>query len=666
MEIRKYQYIKRMAFCCLLASTLAGCNKFLDIAPPSAVSSDAYFTDEGHLSTYTITRYNEIFRTIDGTGGNGLYLDDSGTDNITNRGGNNRYLPGQWRVGSTGGAWNFSVIFQLNFFINQVEDRLATVGIAGNPVNNNHYLGEAYVLRALAYFAKLKDLGDFPIIREVLPDNQEALAEASKRSPRNEVARFILEDLDRAVALLQENPPTGGRTRIQRDLALLIRSRVALFEGTWLKHHKGTAMVPNGSAWPGATKEYNQGYQYPSGSIDSEIDFFLTEAMNSSKLVADRHQLTQNTMTIKQNSAGQGNPYYEMFASENLTNYDEVLLWRDFDLSLSVVQYWNHYLYYGNGYGYTRQYVDNFLMANGLPIYAVGSGYQGDDFVGQVKENRDWRLRLFMRAPGEVKAFLGLDAGVSPEIEPVVPVIDGNARFLEGTGYSIKKGLSYDNQMQANVGRDVTAIVCFRAAEAYLNYLEASYEKNNAIDGTADRYWRSLRRRAGVDEDYSKTIAATQMSLEGTNDWGAYSHGMLIDPTLYNIRRERRSELIAEGLRYADLLRWRSMDQLNGFKIEGIKVWGPMKDVYGNRLVFGGTTTNTVSDPSRSTYLRVHQIAPNNQFFNGYFFTEAHYLQPIAAEHFLIASPDGVTPANSVIYQNPGWTTVAGSAPNGF
>mgnify|MGYP002224116724 FL=1 len=35
----------------------------------------------------------------------------------------------------------------------------------------------------------------------------------------------------------------------------------------------------------------------------------------------------------------------------------------------------------------------------------------------------------------------------------------------------------------------------------------------------------------------------------------------MIDKTLYNIRRERRCEFIAEGMRKDDLLRWRSLDK---------------------------------------------------------------------------------------------------------
>ena len=114
----------------------------------------------------------------------------------------------------------------------------------------------------------------------------EPLVEASKRSPRNEVARFILSDLDSAIEMMSSGKGTE-KTRINRECALLMKSRVALFEGTWLKYFKDTPFVPNGPEWPGKSKEYNANYQYPTGDIDKEIDFFLTEAMNAAKEVAD-------------------------------------------------------------------------------------------------------------------------------------------------------------------------------------------------------------------------------------------------------------------------------------------------------------------------------------------------------------------------------------------
>ena len=81
--------------------------------------------------------------------------------------------------------------------------------------------------------------------------------------------------------------------------------------------------------------------------------------------------------------------------------------------------------------------------------------------------------------------------------------------------------------------------------------MEASYLAEGSLNTTARSYWQALRTRAHVSTDIDNTIALTDMSKEAENDWGAYTAGqVLTDKTLYNIRRERRCEYMAEGLRY--------------------------------------------------------------------------------------------------------------------
>jgi hypothetical protein len=72
-----------------------------------------------------------------------------------------------------------------------------------------------------------------------------------------------------------------------------------------------------------------------------------------------------------------------------------------------------------------------------------------------------------------------------------------------------------------------------------------------------------------------------------------------------------------------------------------------------------GKTAN-VSSKAESPYLRPYRInlSSNNLVLNGYKWTEAHYLSPIAFNHFSITSSDG-TPQNSTLYQNPGWPIIA-------
>ena len=668
--MKKMKYIniaKVLLLSCSLA-ILPACDDFLDEEPQSEVSPEKYLLNESQLEAYVNKYYADydnwksdsddkggMIPSFWGSENGSTYKDDNATDN--QQGTNGRYLKDTWTVAQSGGKWNFTNINALNYYLQTVVPRLENGELTGTESNLKHLVGEGYFLRALEYFFRLQRLGDFPIVKTVLPDEQEALTEASKRSPRNEVARFILSDLDQAISLMNNNVK---KTRLSKNAALLLKSRVALFEATWEKYHAGTALVPNGTGWPGAGKDYNAGYQFPSGSIEKEIEFFLTEAMSAASQVADAVQLTENNQIIRDQASKGKNPYYDMFASHDPSGYSEVIMYRGYDLSLNNSHHFNHYLYSGGNTGYTHQFEQVFLMENGLPVYAAGSGYAGDDYITDTKIDRDWRWRLFMKAPKEAKA---VDNIATVEYFPEAPrLYVSDAKNATSTGYIQGKGYSFVYKDQL-LGKDQTAFVVYRASEAYLNYIEASYLKNGNIDATADKYWKALRARAGVDTDYQKTINATDMSKEALNGWDAYSHGALVDATLYNIRRERRCEFIGEGFRYMDLIRWRALDQLNGYQLEGAKIFGPMKSIFGDNLKYdqADEKNNNVSSPSLSDYLRPNQVTSTNQYYNGLYFYEAHYLDPIAVQHFMITSPDGSTVSQSPIYQNPGWPITAGA-----
>ena len=668
--MKKMKYIniaKVLLLSCSLA-ILPACDDFLDEEPQSEVSPEKYLLNESQLEAYVNKYYADydnwksdsddkggMIPSFWGSENGSTYKDDNATDN--QQGTNGRYLKDTWTVAQSGGKWYFTNINALNYYLQTVVPRLENGELTGTESNLKHLVGEGYFLRALEYFFRLQRLGDFPIVKTVLPDEQEALTEASKRSPRNEVARFILSDLDQAISLMNNNVK---KTRLSKNAALLLKSRVALFEATWEKYHAGTALVPNGTGWPGAGKDYNAGYQFPSGSIEKEIEFFLTEAMSAASQVADAVQLTENNQIIRDQASKGKNPYYDMFASHDPSGYSEVIMYRGYDLSLNNSHHFNHYLYSGGNTGYTHQFEQVFLMENGLPVYAAGSGYAGDDYITDTKIDRDWRWRLFMKAPKEAKA---VDNIATVEYFPEAPrLYVSDAKNATSTGYIQGKGYSLDYNDQL-LGKDQTAFVVYRASEAYLNYIEASYLKNGNIDATADKYWKALRARAGVDTDYQKTINATDMSKEALNGWDAYSHGALVDATLYNIRRERRCEFIGEGFRYMDLIRWRALDQLNGYQLEGAKIFGPMKSIFGDNLKYdqADEKNNNVSSPSLSDYLRPNQVTSTNQYYNGLYFYEAHYLDPIAVQHFMITSPDGSTVSQSPIYQNPGWPITAGA-----
>lgn len=664
MSLLKYK-INNVLLAGAFAFMAVSCNDYLDQAPLSEIAPEDYLTDESHLAAYAVERYPDVLPSHTNWSF-GTFGTDGNTDNMAIPVLDNKFMPGLLRVAANEGDWDFSHIFQTNYFLQTVLPRYQEGRITGSDAHIRHYIGEMYFLRAHEYFTKLQALGDFPIVRNTFPDNQEVLTAASRRNPRNEVARFIISDLDSAALMMQNTAPAGGTNRISKKVAQLLKSRVALYEGTWLKYFKGTALVPNGPEWPGKEKSYNASYQFPTGSIEGEIEYFLTQAMASAKEVASSVPLVTNTGIIL--SATNENPYFNMFSAENMSGYGEVLLWRQYNRTLERHNVPVNAMAGNYAVGLTRSMVESFLMANGLPIYAAGSGYKGDDYLADVRAGRDGRLNLFLKEPGQKNVLLNLVQGThATEVEPTPQIWESSYEKKYTTGYTIRKGLNYDGAHASN-GNGYTGSITFRAVEAYLNYIEASYEKNGTLDGDAKNYWQQIRTRANVNTDIDKTISATQMSKE-TADWGAYSAGQLIAPTLYNIRRERRNELMAEGLRFMDLKRWRAMDQMiqTPYHVEGFKLWGPMKDWYSLAQLTYGAANNAavVSDPALGKYLRPHQIRSNADSYRGSRWAMAHYLNPIAAQHFIITSIGGNV-TDSPIYQNPGWPLTAGSGAKGY
>ena len=666
-----------------LGMTVTSCSDFLDRPPLDQISPDSYYTTADQLGTFTINYYTSIFPNNSGWFA-GVATFDDGTDNQASRGGNSgMYLQDQWKVPTSGGI-GMNAIRNVNKFINESEAKIAAGKVTGTPEQINQYMGEAYFIRAMLYYSKLQDYGDFPIELKELNVNND-LVEASKRQPRNLVARQILSDMDKAIDKLQVT--IANKVRINKNAALAMKSRMALYEATFEKYHRGTGRVPGDANWPGKNKEWNKNFTI---NQDDEVNFFLDQAIDAAKKVCDAVPLkTQNSHVMNPSSIGQyngWNSYYDMFASPDLSKYPEVLLWRQFNSNLtpSLAHLTSNKLRGGASTGWTRGLVESFLMKNGLPIYASGSGYHGDTTVDMAKTDRDERLQLFMFGESDV---LGIDQKsidlankkLAAGATPLTKILFNAATLFatdqasrDVTGYRQRKFYNYDPAMQlGQTFSDVDGQIIIRVEEAMLNYIEASYLRTGSLDATATGYWTALRVRAGITAPISTTIAATDMSKEAdvnrpSYDWAAFSAGHPVDATLYSIRRERRSEFAGEGLRNDDLIRWASLDQVKNYQIEGVNFWDQIyqnpsfvNDKGVSLIIADGESNATMSAKTLSKYVRPYQIQKtNNILYDGYTFYQAHYLSPFSYQEMQLCSPDG-NAENSNLYQNIYWPVKA-------
>lgn len=650
----------------LAAMFAVSCDDFLDKQPPSYVVPEDYYRTEDQVQACANKFYQDVIPTFaDGR-------TDVGTDNQVAYDADSKYAKGQWKVSLNNDKWKWDNIRNINYQLRSILSRYDAGEIAGSDKNIRQYIGEIYFFRAFCYFDMLQKWGDLPIVTDAFGTNEEILVAANKRHPRNEVARFIISDLDSATVFMSENFESR-RTRISPDVATLFKSRVALYEGSWLTNFKNTPFVPNGTGWPGATKDYNANYQFPNGSIDEEIKNFLEIAVASSEAIAEKYkgELASNTGKVPQSLTDPVNPYFSLFGNIDMTPYKEVLLWKEYNLSLGITNGVEVGINQGNyGIGLTRGYIENFLMEDGKPTYASHTGYVYDDTtLDAVRANRDPRLFIFLKEPGQRNVFINMDAAEGDhmvEIEPYPNILNNAKEKGYCTGYALRKYGTFDRALCGN-GKGYTAAITFRATEALLNYIEAEYMlKKNIGSGKILEYWKTIREKAGFKGeaiDPNVTIAATDISKEALNDWGAYTGGeILSDAVLYNIRRERRCELLSEGLRWMDLQRWRSFDQLieNPYQIEGFHLWNtPIEGWYSN-LIYDGSSNANVSSPDLSEYYRPYQknMTGSNLFKNGLTWAMAQYLEPLPIKQFLLTSSDYQSLDKSPLYQNPYWPLV--------
>ena len=601
------------------------CSDFLDLKPLSDNSAESFFTAENQLEAYCNQKYEILpdhgFASTDYYG---RFSADANSDNQAGYDANDNFMPQRTKVPEGNSYSNHNKLRDINLFLSRVEENLNN-GSLKTSVKVQQYTGEMLFFRAYIYFEYLKSFGDFPILTTVLTDaDYSANVEANKRKPRNEVARFILQDLDNAIGKLQSG--SGMAQRINRESALLFKSRVALYEASWETYHKGTARVPGGTGWPGGS--FN-------GNLDTEISFFLTQAMEAAKQVADA------VPTLDSDYAG-------LFNKENYTQ-KEILLWRMYSTTAKVLNFVvgtthgfeKNMGVNGGRNGYTRSLVESFLMTNGLPIYAAGSNYQGDKSLADVVKGRDERLTSSMAKPGD--KIRGANYFNHPAL------VKTGSQEVSTTGYIIRKGWM-DNDIDINQPFPL-GLPIFRAAEAYLNYMEANYMKNGSLDENSQKYWKALRKRAGVSEDYQATIDNTDLNKE--IDLGKYSGSNTVDKTLYNIRRERRCEFIAEGMRKDDLYRWRSLDMMKNYQTEGFNYWDE---------AFNNPAYQTFSPVKLDNSPYLYPYGKNAIAKDGYNFEVANYLSPLAYDIFRLSTPEkGGDVSTSVVYQNPGWPVEIGA-----
>lgn len=486
---------------------------FLNRGPLDQISDEVFFNTSTDMELYMNGFYRHpILDYGRGYTGNDysqlIFLADMNSDNSIDESFDPR-LNGTRLVPSSGGGWDYSSVRQINYFLEnykKCKDPFATY---------KHFLGEGYFFRAMIYFQLVQQFGDVLWYDKVLTTNSAELYDA--RTPRNIVVDNILSDLDSAALYMDVKSRDGGN-RLDRWSALLLQSRVALYEGTWEKYHNGTAF----------------------GVSNPDPDKYLNKAVSAASEII-------NSGTFAIYSTGNPNEdYFNYFQLPTYSGNKEVLLWKKFDVTLKIV---SERLYLGTwprGYGITKGLADSYLCADGLPV-SVSPLFQGDNSLAEESTDRDPRFKqtIFTQdAPfASDKQYADWNEGMYSQLYTKP---DYNAP----TGYVIRKGTSYTlSRVGAGGGSD--PIILFDYAEALLNYAEAKAELGTITQADIDLSVKPLRDRVGMPNLVLASIATDP-------DWDFPA----LSPVINEIRRERRVELALVGFRWHDIARWAAADEL--------------------------------------------------------------------------------------------------------
>lgn len=486
----------------LLAIVLSSCSdKFLDREPLDAVSADVYWKTPADLEMYV----NQYYTVFPNETRNDMNLLDGNSDNLILVGFNST-LGGTRIVPASGGVWSsaWTSIRSLNYFIQNYKK------VSAPAASVNQFIGEAYFFRAYHYFSLVRDYGNVPWINKPLDQSSGELQMA--RTARSTVMDSIVSDLDKAI-LLMKSKGQGSASRLNSQVALLLKSRVTLFEGTWQKYHAGS----------------------PFGVTGSDGKKYLTLARDAAKQLIDGGAYNVYTS---------GNPktsYAYLFGQNDYSSNPEVMLWKKWDASLGLVR-WAPSIW-GMGMGVTKATVDSYLCTDGLPI-SRSPLYAGDANLVNVVKNRDPRLAQSIWVPGDPVNILGAsDTTFFKRAD-----LHQTGSYLCVTGYQLKKhSNAWGEHLKENYYQSQIGSILFRYAEALLNYAEARAELGEINQSDIDLTINKLRDRVGM--------ARLQLS-NITNDpqWDYPS----LSPIINEVRRERRVELAFEGLRLHDFLRWRA------------------------------------------------------------------------------------------------------------
>lgn len=584
----------KLKYICALAGVIGlgtSCSDVIDLKPFDSFTDESYWRSVNDLEKYTNNFYGNL-------GGASAEGDQQSDNRVTTN--YNTWLFNEYLVDNAD-DWDWTNIRNLNFF-------MARYGrVQGTESEINEQVAKIRFFRALDYFGKIKSYGDVPWYdRDLTTADTEELYK--DRDPRDFVLQKVIEDLEYAIEWLPEKE-SAQECALHKDAARTLLSRVCLYYGTYKKYHHEEGTTPS------------------SEELLRKCADVCEDIMNTG-----RYDIVRGSDSGAGMVADEGYPMYyqNQFVQESLEGNKEAILYRAYVAGVST-----HGIGRDQKCGYSKDFAETFLCKDGLPI-GLSSLYQGDETLDDEMMNRDPRMYQIMsniHRPAQINAdgtktythaYNDMNAS-GPDVSAAGSV----------TGYANVKWSSADpEQWTANASTFDWFI--YRYAEVLLNYAEAKYELGEISQDILDKTINKLRDR----------VEMPHLTMEvGFVDPNAPDYGYTVDPLLGEIRRERRIELVGEGFRYDDIIRWKATKLFENPKtFLGMRVTDKVIALY-QEGTFGGETGRALVEYEGKTYIRPYAKELNDP---GRVWTDndKRFLNPLSKNVLLI---------NPNLKQNPGW-----------
>lgn len=580
-----------------LTAGLSSCD-LLDTKPMSQMSQTDYFKTETDLQLFTNPLYNNMLDKEPYDDQSDLMVCQTLSDEIL--GGNKRTVP------NTGGGWTWTDLRRINTLLeyaDQCDDKDAVT----------HYTALARFFRAYFYFEKVKRFGDVPWY-----DVQLGSADAALYNPRDSrelIMTKMIEDVDFAIHELPEEVSTY---RVNRWAALALKAQFCLYEGTYRKYHDV--------------------------QIDGANDYtyYLDLAAKAAGEVI-------NQGPYKLYSTGNPDSDYMMLFAQEDASPDEYILAIKFDYGLAIHHNATAFtLVPTQGRpGYTRKLVNMYLMKDGSR-FTDRTGWQEESFIEETKD-RDPRLAQSIRTPGYTR--IGRTEVLAPDFGCSV------------TGYQPIKFVQNPDDSGGNVDRNERStcdIPVYRLAEVMLNYAEAKAELGTLTQDDLDISINKIRDRVDMPDLKLAEANANPDWYLLSDEYGFSNVSGANQGVILEIRRERAIEMIQEGTRYEDLVRWKAgpcLDQaLTGMYFPGAGQYdltgdgkadlilyneGSAKPEAGDGVYVYQIGTEILLSGGTRGYISYHKNIERTPYNE-----ERDYLYPI---------PINERTLNVNLTQNPGW-----------